>query len=346
MSLTSHCRSKRAVCCTKRTVRIATGAKLFIAIDFCILLCSPSTHLGCCAAVLAKIRSVLASPHRLLYSARAWGSRDSLDRRYRHLAEKAGFRKLFFVLSFDCDTREDADAALQVHERLKALGVPAVYAVPGVLLAKSADTYRRIADAGGEFINHGFHDHTYFDSALDRYASQFFYDQMPLEAVRGDIVEGDRILRGALGITPKGFRAPHFGTFQKPAQLRFQHAVLKELGYTFSTSTLPLYGYRFGPAFREFGLLELPVSGMGSMPLRILDSWTCFAAPARRFSPDDYAREGRLAGDSLRSIGIGLLNFYADPSHIVDRPEFFETVAYWARLARPVTYAQLLSQIA
>jgi len=296
--------------------------------------------------VLKKIGTVLSDPHRLFYAARARAGRGGLNRRYRNLAQRAGFHDLYLVLSFDCDTREDADAALQVHERLKALGVPAVYAVPGVLLAKSADTYRRIANVGGEFINHGFHDHTYFDAGLGRYVSQFFYDEMLLEAVRSDIVEGDRILRDVLGIAPKGFRAPHFGTFQKPAQLRFQHAVLKELGYTFSTSTLPLYGYRFGPAFREFGLLELPVSGMGSMPLRILDSWTCFAAPARRFSPDDYAREGRLAGDSLRSIGIGLLNFYADPSHIVDRPEFFETVAYWARLARPVTYAQLLSQIA
>lgn len=295
--------------------------------------------------MLKKIGAVLTNPHRLFYSARARVDRSGLDERYRHLAQRAGFRELFLVLSFDCDTREDAEAASQVHDCLKGLGVPAVYAVPGALLRKSADVYRRIADAGGEFINHGYHDHTYFDEARGRYASQFFYDRLPLETVRNDIIEGDRNIRETLGIEPKGFRAPHFGTFQKPAQLRFQHGVLDELGYTFSTSTLPLYAYRFGPAFRDFGILELPVSGMGSMPLQILDSWTCFTAPGRRFSPQDYAREGRLAGDAFRSLGIGLLNFYADPSHIHARPEFFETVAYWSQLAKPVTYNQLLAQL-
>jgi hypothetical protein len=261
------------------------------------------------------------------------------------LAEQEGFRDLYLVLSFDCDTKEDAENVLKVHDRLRDIGVSPVYAVPGEILNKDARIYRKIAESGGEFINHGFKDHTYFDAARGRYASCFFYDQQPLETVREDIVEGDRNIRSTLGIQAKGFRAPHFGTFQKPAQLRFQHGVLKDLGYTFSTSTLPLYTYRFGPAFRKFGLLELPVSGMGSMPLRILDSWSCFAAPGRRFGPDDFVREGRLAGEKFRSLGIGLLNFYADPSHIHDRPEFFEAVAHWAQIAKPVTYSQLLAEL-
>lgn len=147
-------------------------------------------------------------------------------------------------------------------------------------------------------------------------------------------------------MVPQGFRAPHFGTFQRPDQLRFQHGVLRELGYAFSTSTVPLFSFRFGPAFRDFGVLELPVSGMGSRPLRILDSWGCFEAPGRRFGPADYVTQGRLMADRYRALGVGLLNFYADPSHIHDRPEFFETVAYWASIARPVTYSQLLAELA
>lgn len=295
--------------------------------------------------MLRKIGSVLTNPYRLLYSFRARAGRDGLDRRYRRLAEQAGFRQLFLVLSFDCDTPEDADTALKVHDRLKGLGVSPVYAVPGEILNKGEQVYRKIAQAGGEFINHGFRDHTYYDKARGLYASCFFYDQLPLETVRDDIVQGDRNLRSTLGIEPKGFRAPHFGTFQKSAQLRFQHNVLKELGYSFSTSTLPLYAYRFGAAFRDFGVLELPLSGMGSMPLRILDSWSCFAAPERRFGPEDFLREGRLAGENFRSLGIGLLNFYADPSHIHDREEFFEAVAHWAQIAKPVTYSQLLAEL-
>ena len=295
--------------------------------------------------MLKKIAARLMEPSWLLYAFRAQAGRRGLDRRYRRLAEQEGFRQLYLVLSFDCDTREDAETVLKVHDRLRGLDVAPVYAVPGELLNKGERVYRQIAEAGGEFINHGYRDHTYFDKARGRYASCFFYDQLPLDTVRDDIVAGDRNLQSTLGIQPKGFRAPHFGTFQKPAQLHFQHNVLKDLGYTFSTSTLPIYAYRFGPAFRNFGVLELPVSGMGSMPLRILDSWSCFQAPGRRFGPEDFAREGRLAANNFQSLGIGLLNFYADPSHIHDRPEFFETVAYWAQIAKPVTYSQLLAEL-
>jgi len=295
--------------------------------------------------MLQRIGALITNPYRMMYSVRAQADRDGLNRRYRRLAAQEGFRDLFLVLSFDCDTKEDADNVLKVHERLRDMGVSPVYAVPGEILNKDVATYGRIAESGGEFINHGYKDHTYFDTARGRYASCFFYDQQPRETVRDDIIAGDRNLRATLGVEPKGFRAPHFGTFQKPEQLRFQHGVLKELGYTFSTSSLPLYAYRFGPAFREFGLLELPVSGMGSRPLRILDSWTCFEAPGRRFTPDDFVREGRAAADNFRSLGIGLLNFYADPSHIHSNPEFFDTVAYWAKVAKPVTYSQLMSEL-
>jgi hypothetical protein len=285
----------------------------------------------------------LGDPIHAVYALRARLDARGLFERYRALAGVAGLDRLYLILSFDCDTREDAEVAVEVHGRLADLGVTPAYAVPGELLKRGERAYSRIFEAGGEFINHGYREHTYFDTARGAYASCFFYDQQPQETVREDIVQGDLNLRAVLGIKPQGFRAPHFGTFQKPGQLRFQHGVLKELGYAFSTSTVPLYSYRYGPAFRDFGVLELPVSGMGTWPLRILDSWTCFQAPARRFEPEDYVREGRLTADRFQSLGIGLLNFYADPSHIHDRPEFFETVAYWAKIAQSVTYGQFVA---
>ncbi len=295
--------------------------------------------------MLAKIGAALADPYRLLYMLRAQAARGGMDRRYRRLAEQAGFRELFLVLSFDCDTREDADTVMKVHDRVRALGVTPAYAVPGELLNKSERVYRQIAEAGGEFINHGYRDHTYFDIARGRYASCFFYDQLPLNAVRDDIVQGDRNLRSTLGIKPIGFRAPHFGTFQKPTNCDFSTAFFRSSAKCFRRRRCRFTRTVSAPHSGDFGVLELPVSGMGSMPLRILDSWTCFAAPGRRFGPDDFVREGRAAGEKFRSLGIGLLNFYADPSHIHDREEFFETVAYWAKIARPVTYRELLAEL-
>lgn len=295
--------------------------------------------------MLRKGFSVLANPVNFAYRIRGALLPRGLWDQYAERCREEGMNGLYMVLSFDCDTVEDAEVAWSVHSRLLDLGVMPVYAVPGELLNRGEAVYRKILETGAEFINHGYREHTYFDTRRGAYASCFFYDRLPRETVREDIIRGDRNLRETLGVQAKGFRAPHFGTFQRPGELRFQHQVLDELGYTYSTSTLPTYAYRFGPVFRRYGLLEIPVSGMGSMPLRILDTWTCFEAPNRRFQPQDYLNEGTLASDRFEAIGSGILNYYADPSHIHDHPEFFEMVARWARVARPVTYKKLLEEM-
>lgn len=292
--------------------------------------------------MLDKVKKALADPARLAYMAWEKTAPAALYARYTRLAAEAGLDRLYFVLSFDCDTEDDIRVVEGVHQRLADMGARPVYAVPGELLQRGEKTYRKLAESGSEFINHGYTEHTYFDTARGAHASCFFYDQLEPAVVERDIVQGDACLKSLLGITPRGFRAPHFGTYQKPAQLRFMQGVLQGLGYAFSTSSVPLYGLRYGPAFRDFGVLELPVSGMGSSPLTILDSWGCFMAPGRRRGPEDYGREGRLAADKLAQGGVGILNYYADPCHIHDQDVFFETVAAWLAVAQPVSYGELL----
>ena len=46
----------------------------------------------------------------------------------------------------------------------------------------------------------------------------------------------------------------------------------------------------------------------------------------------------RLAG------GPGILNYYADPSHVVGQPLFFTAMAELARLAEPVTFADFMAR--
>ena len=295
--------------------------------------------------MLVKGLSHLTDPVQVCYRGLAAVAPKSLWRRYGRLTSEAGIDELYFVLSFDCDTEDDIRVVSEVDARLRDIGVRPVYAVPGELLQKGEKVYSAIARAGAEFINHGNREHTYFDTASGRHASCFFYDQQAPEIVREDVVKGDKTLRKVLGIAPRGFRTPHFGTYQKARHLSFLHQVLVELDYGFSTSTLPLFAFRFGPIFDRYGLPEIPVSGMGGRPLRILDSWGCFEAPGRRFGPDDFVREGRLAADMFAALGVGLLNFYADPSHIHDREEFFEVVACWAKVAKPVTYNELLADL-
>ncbi len=287
----------------------------------------------------------LGDPVYVTYALAARFNTSWLFDRYRRLAETAGLKQLYFVLSFDCDIEDDISVVRDMHSRLIDMGVRPVYAVPGELLQKGEATYRSILDAGGEFINHGYREHTFFDERRGEHASCFFYNEQDYDVVRDDIVSGDRNLRQVLGVKPQGFRAPHFGTYQKSWHLTYLHSVLKELGYLFSTSTVPLFSYRFGPVFDHYGVMELPVSAMGGYPLRILDTWGCFAAPYRKFTPADYRAQGRQAAERFLDLGVGVLNYYADPSHIHDRPEFFSAVAHWASVAKSVTYNELLQDI-
>jgi hypothetical protein len=292
--------------------------------------------------LLERLTSLLADPVYSFYRLRAKLGRQGLWRRYAALAAAAGFKKLFLVLSFDCDTVEDTAVAWEVHTRVLDMGVKPVYAVPGELLQQGEEVYSRIRAAGGEFINHGYAEHTYLNIQKQEYASCFFYDQLSPEQVREDIIQGDACVKDILGHAPQGFRCPHFGTFKKSEQLCFLHSVLGELKYQFSTSTLPFFAFRYGPVFDRFGVREIPVSGTGSNPFEVLDSWACFAAPGRLMTPQDYVAEGAAAARLYKDAGIGLLNYYADPSHIHNQEAFFETIRLWSSLAQPINFQDLL----
>ena len=268
-----------------------------------------------------------------------------LQRRHARLARRAGLDRVYLVLSFDCDTDDDAAVAWDVHERLAALGVKPVYAVPGGTLKRGADAYGRIAADGAEFLNHGGREHTYFDEQLGRHASNFFYDQQTPERVARDVDEGHAIVTEVVGREPRGFRTPHFGTFQEDDQLQRLHDQLKGLGYAFSTSTTPRFGVRHGPVSRRFGLPELPVTGVPSAPAEILDTWAFFAAPDRVYGPADYVEEARALAANAERAGAGVINVYGDPVHVHGHDEFFDAVAEWARVATPVSYTELLERM-
>lgn len=265
-----------------------------------------------------------------------------LFRRYGELARRAGLDRLHLVLSFDCDTLEDAEVAVEVHERLLALGVTAAYAVPGEILERGADAYRAIAATGAEFLNHGFLEHTVKEDGA--YRSTLFYDRLSAAELERDVRRGGEAVEAVVGRRPSGFRVPHFGTFQRPAQLRGLHALLAREGYAYSSSTLPLWGFRHGPMFRELGVVEFPVSGTATWPLRILDSWGFFAAPDRDADADAYRREARAVARLYEQAEAGILSFYADPSQVHGEAAFFDAVKAWREIAEPATYAALASR--
>ena len=294
---------------------------------------------------LTRARAVTRDPIAAAVVWRARRDAASFVQRQARLARRAGIDRVYFLLSFDCDTDDDAAVVWDVHERVSDLGVRPTYAVPGELLRRSADVYRRIAVTGAEFLNHGGAEHTYFDEQLGRHASCFFYDRLGPDRVRQDVENGDRIVTEVLGARPRGFRTPHFGTYAQPAELRYLHGILGQLGYRFSSSTLPRFGLRHGPVSRRLGLPELPVTGVPEAPFEVLDTWGFFAAPDRSRTPGDYVGQARLLARALAKEGAGVINVYGDPIHIHDRPEFFEAVSAWVELAEPVSYTTLLDRV-
>lgn len=287
------------------------------------------------------VRRISGRAVRTAYSARARIRPDALWDRYADACQAAGVGQPFFLLSLDCDTEKDIDVGWDVWARLSDAGIRPTYAVPGELVERGHDLYGRLVEAGASFINHGYAQHTTLALPERVYHSYNFYDALSPDVVEEDIRRGDAVLRDVLGVTPAGFRTPHFGSFQRPDQLRWLHGVISSLGYAYSTSTMPLWGLRHGPAFDKFGVMELPVTGCPSAPLSVLDSWSFRFDPGRTRSEGDYLAEVTELAQRLHGGQPLVVNLYADPSQVYDWPEWFEAMGRLGPFAVS-SYDQLL----
>lgn len=253
----------------------------------------------------------------------------------RHAA-RVGFDRTVAVVSFDCDTTEDAAVVLDVDARMATLGIRPVYAVPGELLERAPDVYRQLVDRGSELLNHGHRQHCVFEPTTRSYESSYFYDQLSDDEVELDVRTGHERVIDVLGRPPTGFRVPHFGTLRDRRRRRRLHGLLAALGYRFSSSTMPVDGYLRGPVIPAGRVVELPVSGCPDAPRQVLDSWGFRFAPGRRWDEADYLVQVRkLIALHHGGARPGLLNLYADPSQVADWPTFFQAMALVAPLARP-----------
>jgi hypothetical protein len=265
--------------------------------------------------------------------------------RYGQQARRMGVRRLHLLLSFDCDTPEDIPAAEKIHAWLRGRDHKGTFAVPGVQLKAGAVTYRRLADKGADFINHGERPHATWGG--DRYWSATYYHQMSPQEVVTDIREGHETVGRVIGRRPRGFRAPHFGLFQSKEQLALLHGALRDLGYRYSTSTLPFVAFRHGPIHDVGGLCEIPVMGAYGTPLAVLDSWTHILSPQTPVVADEYADLFMGTVDRLMRWRIaGVLNYYVDPAHVDGGDAFYRAIEHCERRQLPtLTYDELLDSV-
>lgn len=241
--------------------------------------------------------------------------------RYSAAGHEQGLAGVKLFLSFDCDTDLDFSATLEVMRFLNALGIKATYAVPGVQIEKGAETYRKVAASGAEFMNHGYLPHTAWGE--DRYVSTTWYHEMSESDVEADIIRGDETIRTVLGLVPSGFRAPHFGHFSEPHQLELVHRAARRLGYSYCSTTLPEFGLARGPLVDVDGLVELPTLGSTVAPTSVLDSWTYLTDRRVYALGEDYAALMCETVDHFVDAGgPALLTWYGDPSHVAGQQPF------------------------
>lgn len=174
--------------------------------------------------------------------------------------------------SFESRIEATAREALAILERAD---VRATFFLLGWLVRRHPDLVRRIAGAGHEIASHGYFHVRAFDT--DR------------EGLRRDIVHSIEAIEDASGgVRPRGYRAPEWSIIRETA---WTWEVLAELGFTYSSSTVPLtgMGQRGFPAvpFRvqtaAGPIDEFPISTMrafweglpysGGLPLRCAPYW-------------------------------------------------------------------------
>jgi len=250
-------------------------------------------------------------------------------RRYAKKARRSGLTDMLLFLSFDCDTAEDADAVVELIPTLMARGVKVTMAVPGEMLLKKRHAYRELAGQGIEFMNHGGRPHASWRG--DQYFPETFYSEMDLEQVIADIRMGHEIVTEITGRSPQGFRAPHFGCYQKEEQLAVIHEQSLTLGYAYCSSTQPERGLTHGPAYRIGSLWEFPVLGSFSNPTCALDSWTYLTNRKDYVLDDSYER---LVEETVRAFWRehipGILTWYVDPAHVIDQAPFERAIQFLA----------------
>lgn len=246
-------------------------------------------------------------------------------RDYGMTARRLGLDRPHLFLSFDCDTDLDAEAVEEVHAYLASLGIKATYAVPGAQLLRAPESYRRLADQGAEFMNHGGLPHAKWDGA--QWIGITFYSEMPVEAVVADIKRGHEIVTEVIGRAPQGFRAPHFGCYQEPEQVGLLHGTAAALGYRYCSTTIPKFGLRCGPAYETHGLIEFPCFGSIRNPETILDSWT-YLTDRKQYALGEQYYE--LMAETVQVVLDqripAIFTWYADPCHVLDQQPFLRAM--------------------
>lgn len=250
--------------------------------------------------------------------------------------------KSCLTISFDCDYPEDVEAIPALLKTLDRYSFKTSFACVGHWIEKYPREHKMILDHGHEIMNHTY---SHPDNELLNPGRKF--KLISREEKLEEVEKCHDICRKILKYEPKGCRIPHFKNLFTPEI----YGILKELGYSYSSSTWLTNTTTFGmPFLSQDGIYEFPLSTCPSHPFTVFDTWHSLNTP--RWShrilhrgPESYCDLFLKLLDLGRETG-SYLNIYIDPLDIKKIGRFeaiLESLAadYWvATYEELVTYMQ------
>lgn len=252
-------------------------------------------------------------------------------------------KKAGLTISFDCDYPKDVEAMPELIALLAAYHFKTSFACVGHWIEKYPREHQAIVDAGHEIVNHTY---SHPDNEILNPGRKF--KTISRQEKKEEIEKCHEICRRVLGYAPKGCRIPHFKNLFTP-QI---YGILKELGYTYSSSTHLMNTETLGMPFRTGeGIIEFPLSTCPKHPFTVFDTWHSFNSPRLAYrlihrTEEEYIRLFTwLIATAVETNSY--INIYIDPADIRRMKRIKEILDYiqgqdiWV-----ATYEEMLGDIA
>lgn len=247
-------------------------------------------------------------------------------------------------ISFDCDYPEDVEAFPNLLKLLSKYPFKTSFACVGRWIEKYPNEHKRIIEEGHEILNHTY---SHPDNEILNPGRKFRY--ISREEKKEEIEKCHEICNKVLGYEPIGCRIPHF----KHLFTHEIYGILKEVGYSYSSSTWLTNTKSFGMPFAtEKGIIEFPLSTCPKHPFTVFDTWHSFNSPrlshriVHRTEEEYYELFKTLINMGIETNSY--INIYIDPLDVLKMKKFGALLDYVAEKREDVlvlTYTDIVKKI-
>ena len=228
------------------------------------------------------------------------------------IIQKSAISERFVTVSFDCDLIEDIKSYKWLVAMLKEYNLKASFACIGSYVEKFPDEHYLLVEMGHEIVNHTYsHPHHEFLNPSKR------FNKLSNDELRTEIEKAHIVIEKTLGVSPIGFRSPHFGGLHTSRV----YPILEELGYKYSSSTIASRTPYLGKPFYVNKILEIPLTPSPKYPFTCLETWGLYRAPVKYYMSDEEFMNLFKQLLTWADKFSAPLNFYFDPIDFKNSPK-------------------------